>query len=150
MRRSPALSALAAFLLAACATAEPVRPDASALRGCWIERKGDAGEFVATQRWSAHGDVWQGVQLLYAPSVAPDPATGWEVRPAGKGFQLCQIEFAMASAPPCLNAFFGAGHASAENGDWAEIDAGPEHLRLAVVVSGQRSVLFDGRRDGCD
>ncbi len=150
MGRSPALSALAALLLAACATTAPVRPDASALRGCWIERKGDAGEFVTTQRWSARDGVWQGVQLFHAPDVAPDPATGWEVRRAGDGFQLCQIEFTMASAPPCLNAFFGPGHAAEDNADWAEIDADPEHLRLSVVVSGQRSVLFDGRRDGCD
>lgn len=148
MRRS----IFAALLLGACATTAPSVADPAVLRGCWIERKptGVGGEFVTTQRWSLHDGVWQGVQLFYAPGMAPDPASGWEVRRAGEGFQLCQVEFTMASAPPCLNAFFGPGHAADDTADWAEIDAGPEHLRLAIVVSGHRSVLFDGRRDGCD
>lgn len=150
MGRSPALSALAALLMTACATAAAVRPDASALRGCWIERKGDAGEFVTTQRWSARGDVWQGVQLFYAPGVAPDPATGWELRPEGDGYRLCQIEFAMASGPPCFRAFFGPGRVIDDETEWAELDVDPEHLRIAYVTSGQRVILFDGRRDGCD
>jgi hypothetical protein len=140
---------LIALLLAACATS-PAGDEAGALRGCWIQTQGIAGEIVTMQRWMRHGDVWSGTELLYAPGVAPEPATGWEVRRVGKGFQLCQIALAMASAPPCLNAFFGAGRAVGDETDWAEIAAAPENLKIAIVISGVRSVLFDGRRDGCD
>jgi hypothetical protein len=152
MRRSPALSALAALHLAACATTGPAT-DASTLRGCWIERR---GEQTITQRWfpergGAEPGVWRGDELTYFQKGDPDPGR-WKLKPGGDAapWSMCMVELSMMSAPPCWRAFFGPGKADGENTQWVEIEAGAERLVIAYVTAGDRAVTYDGRRDGCD
>lgn len=141
-RAAAALCALAA----ACASSPVADGDPAVLRGCWIERRGTE---TITQRWFPRDGAWQGDQLSYIPGADPDPAR-WRIAGGPDGYIFCQVDLAMATSPPCRPAFFGAGRARGEETDWTEVHAGPESLRLTLVTSGTRTVLFDGKRDGCD
>lgn len=145
--RSPTYT-FAALFISACAST-PVGHDASALRGCWIERR---GEQTITQRWFPKaGGVWQGDEITYFKQGDPEPGR-WRLQPGGDNapFSMCMVELNMMSAPPCWRAFFGPGKADGENRQWVEIDAGKESLKITYVTGEDRAVTYDGRRDGCD
>jgi len=148
--RTPLLVALAA--LAACATAPPAATDASALRGCWIERRGDT---AITQRWFPARDgvagAWQGDELTYFQKGDPDPVR-WKLAPGGDAapWSMCMVELNMMTSPPCWRAFFGPGAPDGDNVQWVEIDAQPDALKITYVTGENRAVTYDGRRDGCD
>ena len=152
MRRSPVLASVAALALVACASAQPVADDVAALRGCWIERRGDT---TITQRWfparSGPAGEWQGDELTYFQQGDPD-AVRWKLKPGGDAapFSMCMVELNMMTSPPCWRAFFGSGIADGDNAQWVEIDAGPEALKITYVTGEDRAVTYDGRRDGCD
>lgn len=147
MPTQPLRAALAALLAAACASASA--PDAvpQALRGCWIERR---GADTITMRWfpAEHGD-WRGDLLHYAPDADPEPQVFRIVAAAGEreqwGWALCPE--AHPTDPPCRALSFGGVGLDVVG---AEIRVTGDALRLALVDSGQRLLLFDGRRDGCD
>lgn len=96
--------------------------------------------------------TWRGDQLFYRQGAEPDSQSflisptagereqfGWAVCPQGE-----------PHGPPCLKLFFGDGRAVGEATDWMEIHATPEHLRFVLMWGGEKSVLFNGARDGCD
>jgi hypothetical protein len=137
-----------ALLLAACASSPP-GPGPEALRGCWIERRGDQ---TITQRWVREiGGAWRGDELTYfAPGADPDPAR-WRLKPDADGvWAMCMVELAMASAPPCWPATFVGRQAENEDDRRVEIAASEETLRITYVTGDDRAVTYDGRRDGCD
>lgn len=141
------MRSLIATLLAAACAAPPEAEGPAALRGCWIERR---GEQTVTQRWFPERGGWRGDELTYFPAGDPDPAR-WRLQPArGGGWEMCMVELAMASAPPCWRAVFGAGVAQDADDRWVEIEADAERLRIAWVTPPDRAVTFDGARDGCD
>lgn len=152
MTRSPLLAALMALSLAACASTPPAKTGADALRGCWIERR---GENTITQRWfpqrGGAAGAWQGDEITYLPKGDPEPGR-WKLLAGGDSapWSMCMVELNMMSAPPCWRAFFGPGAGDGDNQQWVEIDAAPETLKITYVTAGERSVTFDGRRDGCD
>ena len=143
-----AISGVLALALFGCASSAPVGMDPSALRGCWIERRGDN---AVTQRWFPKADGWQGDELTYLPAGEPD-AVRWKLKRGGDAapWTMCMVELSMASSPPCWRAFFGPGVADGDNAQWVEIDAQPETLKITYVTGGDRAVTFDGKRDGCD
>lgn len=144
MRTTPLL---AAMLLTGCATApDPAGP--GALRGCWIERRGDQ---TITQRWFPKGDAWQGDELTYFPQGDPDPGR-WRLEPAqaGAGWSMCMVELGKITGPPCWRAFFGPGQADGDDDRWVEVDVTAETLKLTWITAGERAVMYDARRDGCD
>ena len=51
-----AISGILALALLGCASSAPVGMDPAALRGCWIERR---GENTVTQRWFPRADGWR-------------------------------------------------------------------------------------------
>lgn len=138
-----------ALLATACASTPAATGDASALRGCWIERR---GEQTVTQRWFPKaGGVWQGDEITYFKVGDPEPGR-WKLTPGGDNapFSMCMVELNMMSAPPCWRAFFGPGKPDGENTQWVEIEAAPETLKITYVTAPDRSVTFNGARDGCD
>ncbi|KAF0174471.1 MAG: hypothetical protein IV086_18505 [Hyphomonadaceae bacterium] len=147
MKVSPVLSSLAA-LLSACAAAAPVAPDASALRGCWIERRGDQ---TITQRWFPEDGGWRGDEITYFQKGDPEHGR-WKLTPGDDAapWRMCMVELAMASAPPCWRAFFGPGKGDGDDQQWVEIEAEPETLKITYLTAGERAITYDGRRDGCD
>lgn len=148
MGRSGLLSVFAALALSACASAPPAGADASALRGCWIERR---GEHTITQRWFPEPGSWRGDELTYFQKGDPDPVR-WKLKPGGEAapWSMCMVELNMMSSPPCWRAFFGPGKPDSDNQQWVEIEAGPEALKITYVTGEDRAVTYDGRRDGCD
>jgi hypothetical protein len=138
---------LSIALLAACASA-PAPAGPAALRGCWIERR---GEQTITQRWfPERGGAWRGDELTYFASGAEPDAARWRLKPDGAGgWLMCMVE-TKPTAPPCWRAVFGAGRAENEDDRWVEIDAGPERLRIAYVTPPDRAVTYESARDGCD
>jgi hypothetical protein len=146
------ISAGMALMLAACASG-PISGsvaggDASALRGCWIERSGTT---TTTQRWFPRDGGWRGDQISYVQQGDPD-AVRWVLKPGGDAapWSMCMVELNMMSSPPCQRAFFGPGKADGDNTQWVEIEAAPETLKISYVTGPDRAVTFDGRRDGCD
>ncbi|MEJ0058918.1 MAG: hypothetical protein WDM79_04715 [Terricaulis sp.] len=138
---------LLALVLAACATSAASDVVPAALRGCWIERR---GEDTVTMRWFPEsGLAWRGDQLFYAPGQEPE-RQGYRIEAtAGEneqfGWALCPQ--AEPTNPPCRALFFKDGG----DVDYRfEIRASAEHLRLTMFDEGQETVLFDGARDGCD
>ncbi len=143
-----ALAGLLALALAGCASTPPAGSGAEALRGCWVERR---GENTITQRWFPKPDGFQGDELTYLPGGETDPVR-WKLVRGGDAaaWSMCMVELSMMSSPPCWRAFFGRGKADGDNTQWVEIDARPETLKITYVTSPDRSVTFDGARDGCD
>lgn len=154
-----------AALMSACASAPAATGDASALRGCWIERR---GEQTITQRWFPKaGGVWQGDEITYFKEGDPEPGR-WKLAPGGESapFSMCMVELNMMSAPPCWRAFFGPGKPDGDNTRWVEIEATPETLKITYITAPgpldgpasaspafaapDRFVTFNGARDGCD
>ncbi len=138
-----------ALMLAVAACATTSAQGTGALRGCWIERR---GEQTITQRWVPEsGGVWRGDELTYFPQGDPDPVR-WRLKPGGDAapWSMCMVELSMMSSPPCWRAFFGPGQADGENTQWVEIEAAPETLRITYVTGEDRAVTYDGRRNGCD
>lgn len=146
MRLKPA--PLFALLVSACATGPALDAGASALRGCWIERR---GEQTITQRWFPEPGSWRGDELTYFPKGDPEPGR-WQLKQGGDAapWSMCMVELNMMSAPPCWRAFFGPGKADGDNQQWVEIEAGPETLKITYVTGEDRAVTYNGRRDGCD
>ena len=138
--------------LGACASKPPAATEAAALRGCWIERRGDN---TITQRWfparGADAGAWQGDELTYFQAGDPDPVR-WMLKPGGEAapWSMCMVELNMMTSPPCWRAFFGPGGPDGDNTQWVEIDAQPETLKITYVTGESRAVTYDGRRDGCD
>ena len=143
----------ALLLLAGCASAAPaVAPDA--LRGCWIERR---GQDTITMRWfpKPDGASWHGDELFYRAGEEP-AHQGFDVEPRrdgqefGPGWAICPLDDGLPHGPPCRPLFFGRGQFAGEGAEWMELRFGSDRLALISVTSGQRSALFDGGRDGCD
>lgn len=137
---------LAALLLAGCVSASHANHVPDALRGCWIERR---GENTITMRWFPSGGLsWRGDVLRYAPGFEP-AAQVFLIEPAAGeneqfGWALCPQE--EPTNPPCRPLSFGP----AQGGDRAEIHVTDESLRLLLADDPDRMVLFNGQRDGCD
>lgn len=119
-----------------------------ALRGCWMEQRGDQ---AVTQRWFPRPDgTWRGDELTYFKAGAPEPAR-WRLEPDGAGgWRMCMEELSMMSSPPCWRAFFGSGREEDGDDRWVEIEAAPDTLRIVWITAGERAIMYDGRRDGCD
>ena len=142
------MTALLALTLTACASAPSPDVDPVAMRGCWIEKRGD---LTITQRWFPKADYWQGDELSTPKGGEPDPVR-WKLARGGDGapFSLCMVELSMMSSPPCWPAQFTSRAAASDEDHWVEIAATPETLKITYVTGHDRSVTFDGRRDGCD
>lgn len=141
-------STIALLLAGACASVPMPTADVAAIRGCWIERRGDT---AITQRWFPKGRAWQGDELTIPKAGEPD-AVRWKLVPGGDGapYGLCMVELNMMSSPPCWPAQFTSRAAASDEDRWVEIAATPETLRITYVTGPDRAVTFDGRRDGCD
>ena len=142
------MTALLALTLTPCVSAPVTVGGPSAMRGCWIETRGD---LTTTQRWFPKADHWQGDELSYPKGGDPD-AVRWKLTRGGDGapFSLCMVELSMMSSPPCWPAQFTTRTATSDEDRWVEIAATPETLKITYVTGPDRSVTFDGRRDGCD
>lgn len=145
--RSLNLTFACALVLAACATPAPAAGGPNALRGCWIERR---GEQTVTQRWFPDRGGWRGDELTYFQAGEPDPVR-WRLKHDPDGdWRMCMEDLAVASSPPCWRAVFGPGSARDPDDRWVEIAASPERLTITYVTPPDRAVTYNGARDGCD
>jgi hypothetical protein len=143
---------LLACMIAACATFTPgdIPPE---LRGCWIERR---GEDTITMRWFwRNDDGWRGELTAYRAGAEPAHQAFRFVEmidvpgPTVFKWDICPLEHEQPHGLICRRISFGDGeHPYGEHR--AEARVSDERLYIAWVDAGQRLILFDGVRDGCD
>lgn len=139
-------AAVAALLLAACATTGQTSPPPERVAGCWINRD-NAG--ATTMRWLPDRErpgVLIGAKLVYRPTGSP-VSWRYSLEQSEDGWSMCQLD-ASGAATHCWQVAQGQG-GSLEGGR-VFIDAYGDRLRIAVVGDGGERLIFNGRRDGCD
>ncbi|MBI1251317.1 MAG: hypothetical protein GC189_07585 [Alphaproteobacteria bacterium] len=143
--RAQLIAAMAAALaLGSCASAPsmPPSPDLSLLRGCWIQRGGDAAR---TMRWFPDGAGWRGELLVYWPGNRRPSETRYRVLPAPDVWQVCDND-----AARCWPLDTTLPTEADEPPSRATLVASASALVFDIHDGARLQPVFRGQRDGCD